>query len=328
MIRSLLGSLAFSIALASVPLSAGEAAKVGDETITTDDLERAAAVRLLRVRTEIYEARRAALDERIAQILVERRAAAAKLTATAWLDREVAARFVSPTPAEVAKSYESATGEFRSLPQAQGMADLAQAMGEVRRREMRSTILRELREGAEVEVTLAPPRLEQRDLGGSVVHGADDAPVTMVVFEDYQCPFSAQLAPVLASLRERYPARLRIIHQDLPLPMHREAKKAAEAVACANEEGRFWEMAGRLYQNQKALGRAALEDHAEAAGLDRARFVSCLDSGRQSRTWTEGIAAARRYDVRGTPTLFINGRLVTGGRDEESLVRIIEEEMR
>jgi len=310
------------------PLHAGEAATVGDAVITTAELERAAGLRLLRVRAEAYEARRAAIEKRVAAILVERRASEENLQPEAWLEREVAGRVTLPSAEEIAAAYETLSGPMRSEPKEQAMADLARSMREVRSLQARHEIEQRLRQEAHVEIRLEAPRLDRSDLGGTAVHGPDDAPVTMVVFEDFQCPRCATLSPVLAMLRELYPATLRILHRDFPLANHPQARAAAEAAACAGEQGKFWDVADALYTHRDTLTRATFEQLALDAHLDRDAFAACLDSGRQSRSWQEGLAAARALALDRTPTVFINGRPIFGAREVETYVSIIEEELR
>jgi len=132
---------------------------------------------------------------------------------------------------------------------------------------------------------------------------------------------------VLAMLRELYPETLRILHRDFPLANHPQARAAAEAAACAGEQGRFWEYAEALYSHQDALTRATFDQLAAGIDLDRAAFTTCLDSGRQTRSWEEGLAAARALALDRTPTVFINGRPITGARELETYTAVIDEEL-
>lgn len=304
--------------LTAVPLHASEAARIGDTVITTEELERAASTRLLQTRTDAYEARRDAIEKRAGEILVAQRAAAEHMKPEAWLAREVARRNPRVTEQEVAAARETLTGTN---------PDLARSMLEGRIQQIEQEIVGELRKTADIQVRLDPPRLEQRDFGGAPVHGPDDAPVTMVVFEDFQCPRCATLVDVFTMLRERFPEQLRILHRDFPLGMHKQAKAAAEAAACATEQDRFWEFSAALYAHQRSLDRATFEELAGETGVDRAALAECLDSGRQSRSWKDGLSAARELGLRGTPTVLINGRLITGARDYDTYARIIEEEL-
>ncbi len=321
-------SLAFvAVLLSAHLLYAGPAAMVGGEPISYAELERAAAMRLIQVQTQMYELRRAEIERRIGELLIAQRAAEEKLSPAAWLDREAAGRMRAITTAEVEEAYKTLSGPERSKPKEEALASLERDMRAAQRLELGNSIVRQLRKKAIVELRLEPPRLDRHDLGGIAVYGPDDAPVTMVVFEDFQCPGCAALSPVLAELREQYPETVRILHRDSPLSFHKDAKAAAEAANCAAEQGRFWQMAEALYAHQQSLNRTSFEQFAADAGLDRESFASCLDSGRQSRAWKEGISAARELGLRGTPTVFINGRLLTGARSFQAYMDVIEEEL-
>jgi len=322
-------AVAATIGVTGPPLHASEvAATVGGETITIAELDRAATTRLLRVRTAAYEVRRAEIDRRVGELLLRQRAAAENLKPEEWLAREIAKRDVAVTPEEVAEAYETLTSVGAATSKEEAMANLARDMRAARGLHVEQEILQELRAAASVQLRLEPPRLDRHDLGGAPVHGPDDAPVTMVVFQDFQCPRCASLVSVFEQLRERYPEKLRIIHRDFPLANHPQAKPAAEAAACAAEQNRFWEYAAALYANQKSLTRPTFEKLAAGTGVDRTELASCLDSGRQTRSWKDGLATARELDLRGTPAIFINGRLVMGARDYDAYAAIIEEELR
>lgn len=322
-------SATIAVAATVTPLHASEvAATVGGETITVAELDRAATARLLRVRTAAYEVRRAEIEKRVAELVLRKRAAADNLKPEEWLAREVAKRDVAVTPEEVAAAYETLTTVGAATSKEEAMTNLARDMRTARGLHAEQEILQELRATANVQLRLEPPRLDRHDLGGAAVHGPDDAAVTMVVFQDFQCPRCASLVPVLEQLRERYPEKLRILHRDFPLANHPQAKAAAEAAACAAEQDRFWEYSAALYSNQQSLTRATFEKLAGDTGVDRTELASCLDSGRQTRSWKDGLATARELDLRGTPAIFINGRLVMGARDYDAYAAIIEEELR
>jgi protein-disulfide isomerase len=108
---------------------------------------------------------------------------------------------------------------------------------------------------------------------------------------------------------------LRYLVRDLPLEsIHKEAFKAAEATHCARDQGKYWEMHGRLFANQRQLGRDDLTQHAQALGLDKGAFERCLESGKHADAIRKDLAEAQRLQVTGTPTFFIG---VVGPNDSE-----------
>jgi protein-disulfide isomerase len=169
------------------------------------------------------------------------------------------------------------------------------------------------------------------EVEGAMAHlGPDDALVTLVVWSDFQCPFCARLAPTLTALRERYGDDLRIVFRDNPLPFHANAVPAAEAareaLAQRGQRG-FWQMHDLLFENHDALERADLERYAAAAGLDLARFRRALDAHTHRAAIEADAAVAASVGASGTPTSFINGRLLVGAVPIESFAEIIDDEL-
>jgi protein-disulfide isomerase len=118
------------------------------------------------------------------------------------------------------------------------------------------------------------------------------------------------------------------VFRHFPLARHKDAPKAAEAAECARDQGRFWEMHDRLFENAERLGPEDLKRHARAVGLDGAAFDGCLDSGRHEDRWRRDLADAESYGATGTPMFFVNGRLVSGAQPYEVFARVIDEELK
>lgn len=151
-----------------------------------------------------------------------------------------------------------------------------------------------------------PPQNVVLDLSNSPSQGAVTAKLTLVEFSDYQCPFCGRhVRETAGQIEKEYitTGKLRHVFLNLPLDMHRFAFKAAEAANCAGEQGKYWEMHNRLFENQTKLD--PLTPHAEAIGLDVPKFEECLNSGRQAAAIRRDIAAAQQAGVSGTPTFFL-----------------------
>jgi len=154
--------------------------------------------------------------------------------------------------------------------------------------------------------------------------GPDDALVTIVEWSDFQCPFCARQAPVLAHVREKYQNDVRIIYRHLPMGFHRSAALAAEAGVAAAEQGKFWAFHDQVFGSFGHLDRADLERFAEAAGLDLPRFRAALDERRYHDVILAEAASAEALGVDGTPTMFINGAPIDGARDAQTMDRLVE----
>jgi protein-disulfide isomerase len=157
--------------------------------------------------------------------------------------------------------------------------------------------------------------------------GPRTAPVTLVEFSDFQCPYCGRVLPVLKRVQETYGERVRLVFRNFPLAIHPLAPKAAEAAACANEQGKFWEMHDRLFADPKKLDVADLKASAAELGLDAQAFDQCLDSGKHEATWKEERTEGERAGVSGTPAVFVNGRLIGGAQPYETFAQVIDDEL-
>jgi protein-disulfide isomerase len=149
----------------------------------------------------------------------------------------------------------------------------------------------------------------------------------MVEFSDFECPFCAKVQPVLKGVLAQFEGKVRHIWKDYPLPIHANAMTAAMAARCAGEQGMFWKYHDLLFANQKALEERALKDYARALDLDTRAFDACLDGDKYRAEITASLKAASSYPVPATPTVFINGRIVTGVAPVDVYTRIIGEEL-
>jgi len=166
------------------------------------------------------------------------------------------------------------------------------------------------------------------DVGASPTEGPEDAPVTIVEFTDFQCPYCARAQKTLQEIRERYGDKVRLVYKSYPLGIHKKARPAAIAAVAAHEQGRFWEYKRLLFERQKELNRdGTLEEIAKEVGLDLARWQKARDDGLTSGKVTLDEQQAQRLRVRSTPTFYVNGYRIKGARPFESFARIIDAEL-
>jgi protein-disulfide isomerase len=163
---------------------------------------------------------------------------------------------------------------------------------------------------------------------GYPYRGPANAAVTIVEFGDFECPFCGALYPTMKQVERTYADKVRLVYRQFPLTnMHPHAQKAAEASLCANEQRRFWDFYDSLFSDQTRLEVVDLKRRAQTMGLNTSAFNTCLDSGRQADPIQKDKDDARKAGVSGTPTLFINGRLVTG-RSYAEIREVIEDELK
>ncbi|HYO52150.1 DsbA family protein [Archangium sp.] len=166
------------------------------------------------------------------------------------------------------------------------------------------------------------------EVGNAPARGPKNAPVTIVAFSDFECPFCGRVVPTLKQIEDEYKGKVRVAFKHQPLPFHANAKPAAAAAMAAHEQGKFWEYHDKLFANQRALDRASLEKYAQELGLNMGQFKAALDSNKYDAQVTADMSEATRVGVNGTPTFFINGRSVVGAQPVEAFKRIIDEELK
>lgn len=156
--------------------------------------------------------------------------------------------------------------------------------------------------------------------------GAGDAPVTVVVFSDFQCPACARFAEALAEVERRHPGRLSAVYRHFPLPNHAYAVPAARAAECAGVQGRFREMHDALFAAQDSIGIRPFGRYAALAGVpDAAAFETCLQDEESARAVRRDANAAAALGVTATPTLLVNGRRVQGAPSAARLEEMVEQ---
>ncbi len=306
---------------------AGVLALVGGEPVTESDLEQSAGARLFVMRTQQYQAQRQMLDELIAKRLLDKEAAARKGTVDQLLQQEVEAKAAPVTEAEQKQIYEDNKARFGGLEEAEAIRRIGEGLRQQRIRDRREAFVGELRKRAGVRVLLDAPRTKA-EAAGNPAKGPAGAPITIVEFSDFQCPYCSRVEPTLARLEKEYPGKIRLVFRDYPLTqIHPQALKAAEAAGCADEQGKFWPMHDQLFSHQDKLQAEDLKQLAAAAGLDPARFAECLDSGRRLPEIQKDQKEGDRLGVQSTPTFFVNGRLLVGAQPYGAFVDVIEEEL-
>jgi protein-disulfide isomerase len=299
-------------------------ATVGDKVITADELDEWLGNALFPIRTQEYEVKTRKLRERITRMLLEEEAARRKMS-VAELERDEIDNKVRPVTEEEARAVQEAAGSGVLRGSEDVLSTFMSRIKEQRIAQRRAEFLKGLQSSAIVRLQLDPPRLAVSEDGAA--RGPATAPVTIVEFGDFQCPVCARTPGLIKDVEKKYGDRVRVVFRHLPLPMHKEAPKAAEAAICADEQGRFWEMHDKLYANAKDLTPPALRRYAGELSLDAQEFDKCLESGRGATRWQKDKADADKYGVRGTPAFFINGRMVAGLPRPEALAEVVDDEL-
>lgn len=332
----LVASLGPAVCPASAQAATGsEVARVGDRVVTLGEVDDAwnqsDAVTRMRMLQQVYDARRRALDLVIGDLLIEREADSRGVSREELLAAELPSRTLPVTDEEVQLIYERNQNVLGGRPLEDVRSQVVAAIEQQRPMQALRQYMEELRADADdVAITLAsldPPRQQIAVLADDPARGPSNAPILLVEFSDFECPFCQRATGTLDELFDRYQGQIRFVYKDYPLPNHPNAFKAAEAGNCAHEQEMFWEFHDKMFGSQDALEVPALKEYASELGLDAAAFSACLDEGRHASRVQRDVEIGQEYGVSSTPTVFINGRPVLGAAPLETFDQIILEEL-
>jgi protein-disulfide isomerase len=294
--------------------------------ITLGEFEHKQPNALFQARNTFYEAERKAADAFVDEYLLDKQAQKEHLTVAQLLEKHVDGNLPQDPSEEALRVFYEGLGAKVNQPYEAVRGQILDRLHQIRKDKMKDAYVKSLREAAKVAVMLAPPRAPV-SLKDTPVRGEINAPVMIVEFADYECPYCQQIKPVLDKVSAEYPGKVAFAYKDAPLPMHAHAQKAAEAAHCAGTQGKYWEFHDALFQN-KQLDIPQLKDTARNLKLDAEAFDKCLDSGATADLVQTQLKEAESYKIQGTPSFLINGRFFEGVLTYEQLHATIDEELK
>ena len=326
---------AFALAIAAVSgISAqtttpAKAAEVNGVPIMAAEVDENIGAELSKLQEQLYTLRRRQLDAMIDQKLIENEAKKRGVTIAVLVESEITSRVAPVTPEEVTKFYEEnkakLQGDFKTLePQIKNF------LSAQRLQTRQADFVKSLRAAANVDVFLAAPPIIRMQVAtaGAPVRGSSNAPVTIIEFSDFHCPFCRRVQPVLDQLRTNYKDNIKIVYKDFPLDsLHPQARAAAEAAGCATEQGKFWEFHDKVFANNPDGSDETLTRFAKEIGLDTAAFTACRTSGKYKTPVLASNQEGTKLGITGTPTFFVNGRMLVGAQPYEAFAGVIDEEI-
>ncbi len=304
-------------------------ATVGSHTITEGELD-------AKLKPEIA-AMRAEYEKRVDQAIAERTEDLKKQTLQSMADDYLVQQAAKNDNLSVAdylkKEYTGKDGvteaqaqQFYDQHKQQGTPPFAQIKTELINDMNREALLQRLRKQEPVKILLEPKRVAVQSSGHPSL-GPADAPVTIVEFTDFQCPFCKRSEDTVKQLRAHYGDKVRLVHMDFPLSFHSHAMDAAKAARCANEQGKFWPYRDALFADQSKLAPADLKATAKQLGLNTTQFDSCFDKGKYQAAIESDLAEGNKLGVDGTPAFFIDGRSLVGAQPISSFTEIVDDEL-
>ena len=307
-------------------------ATVGATSITLEQVDEralqqpAANFSSLKLSQALYEARRAAADEIVGDTLIDQEAKRRGMERSVLYEQEIASKDAAVTDADAAAWYQANQQRVQGATLDQVRGPIKQFLTQQRMQTVRDAYLDTLKTKTPVRVTLDPPRQNVK-AGTSPAKGPANAPVEMIEFADFQCPYCLAAHPTVQRVLEAYGDRIRFVYRNFPLQSHPNARPAAEAAQCANEQGKFWAYHDKLFGDPGKLSDDELKKTAADLGMDGARFNKCFDEHKYQSVVDADFEAGGEAGVSGTPAFFINGRLLTGAQPFEAFKRVIDEEL-
>jgi len=336
-IVSLIASLGAGLILVTAAHAAGPAgasgaptdtiATVGSRTITRGELETSVRSKLIEIDNQRYEALKDGLDEMIAEELVKQEAKDRNLSVDALEKAEVEDKVKAPTDEEVQKVFDDNKAQLQGKSLEDVKPQILQYIDGQRKQERLATFIEELKKKHKTTVALKAPIIEVATAGRPERGGGAKAPITIIEFSDYQCPFCKRAEDSVNKVMQTYGDKIRLVYRNYPLPMHPMARPAAEAAACANAQGKFWEYHAKLFDNQAGLSDDKFKQLAKDVGLDSAKFDECLAKKPYADKIDQDTADGNKVGVNGTPAFFINGRMLSGAQPFEKFKEVIDAEL-
>ena len=305
-------------------------ATYGDgQKITYGDLNDRIKDQLANLDKQKHQLRKQGIDGLVVERLVQAEAKKRNLTEEQLIKAEVDDKVPQPPEAELKKMYDEAK---ERLPPGttfeQVKPQIVDFLTGSKKQERAREFFAELKKGANVQITLPEPPRERKTVAATgAAKGPENAPITIVEFSDFQCPYCSRAIETVDQVLKAYPNQVRLVFRHFPLDFHAQAPKASEAALCAQDQNKFWEMHDKLFANQKALEVPALKGYAKELGLDTGKFDKCLDSGEKAATVQADMADGKKVGVNGTPAFFINGILLSGAQPFDEFKSVIDSEL-
>lgn len=319
-------SCAQSSGSGSAPAADQPVATFGDQVVTAQQLKEMVGSRTMQLENQIFQQKVAAIEQHVFEKLLEAEASTKDMSAEEYFKAEVDGKVGEPT----AEQIEQVLNQYRrQLPpdEEQAKVQVVAFLKQQQQRELDMGLRKRLFDSAGLKILLDAPRAEVKVDDWNPSRGPAGAPVTLMEFTDFQCPYCGRVQTTLDEVMKRYDGKVRHVFKQLPLDMHPQAKMAAMAGLCAQDQGKFWELHDWMFQNPAQISRETVEGAIAGLGADMEQFTACLNDNRHLPKVMADLELARSLGFSGTPAFLVNGRAITGAQPLESFVSLIEEEL-
>ena len=289
-------------------------AKIGSTVLTEDDMRKDIAMQLYQAENQIYMTEKNWIDQKTQDILFNQAAKDAGLSRPNWEAREIDAKTLPPDPQQA----QQMAGQFirPGMASTDSLKMATDYVANQNKQIRRNQVYQELLKKTPVEVLVTKPEAPVVNVTyapDDPIKGNAKAPVTIVEFTDFQCPYCKRSQDTIRQIEQEHSQDVKFVARQYPLPFHDRAKPAAEAAMCAKEQGKFWEYRDKLFDKQE-LSDADLHRYAQELNLNTKKFDKCLAGHKYAGRVDSDAADGRRFGVNGTPHFFINGQSVVGAQ--------------
>ena len=304
-------------------------AAIGSEQIMRKDLEKGIESELYEAEMKVYEIKYAKLQGMLLEKFMSQDPNKKNLTNDEFLDKYIS-KNQKVTDADVEKFIKD-----RQIPKDQVNPEIRGRIVEFLTVEGKKVAvdrwIAEKTKKTPVEIYIYKPSLPMFDVtaGDAPFKGGADAKVTIVEYSDFQCPYCSKGAEVLTGLEKKYGNKVKSAFNHYPRPFHAQARIAAEASMCANEQNTklFWKMHDAMFADQSKLDKDNLMATAKKIGVKEDDFKTCLESGKYKAKIDADVAEGAKNGIKSTPTFFINGKLISGAQPLEVFAEVIDSEL-
>lgn len=312
-----------------IPALPAIVAKVNGQDVTAADLEKLTKSGDLEAIMKLYEGREQALEQLVIEKLIDAEAAKAKLSRDDLLKAEIEGKVTAPTDAEIQAFYDKNVSRMPPGATLDQFRDqIVQRMTKEKQGARMREYIEQLKKGAGVETFLPGFTVEVPARDGAPRKGNASAPIKIVEFSDFQCPYCTRAADTVKEVLTKYGDKVTVEYRHFPLDFHKRAHRAAEGSECANQQGKFWEYHDLLFANQSALEEVNLKEYATKAGLDVAKFDACMADPAVAKLVDADMENGASVGMSGTPGFYINGKLLAGAVPIEEFAKVIDAELK
>ena len=285
--------------------------------------------RLFDLEDEMFRTKEQAINDYVEQRLLENEARAKNMPLEQLLEKEAGGEVGDVNDKDI-EEFLTSKGLSLTDPRIR-KEDVRDYLKYRKRFDKRQAYVAKLKQNSNVKLHIKEPESPKLNvtIEGYPTWGNANAPVTIVEFSDYQCPFCSRAVPTLERIKQEYgPEKVKIVFRDMPLPSHNRAPAASLAAHCANDQGKFWEYHNKLFENQSKLEDADLKGYAKALGLKEADFAACFDSKKHMALVDKSRREAESLGIQATPSFVINGTLLQGAQPFEKFKEKIDRALR